>query len=129
MSRETVAQPVQCYPFLDPSCIGRLMEQSVELSGRHRIANRRTGKQPAFRKRYSGIVACWSYLPPSPQEIEHLVGEHDVAIFASLRLLDANDLLRAVDLLDLKPNHFTGPQSAAISEAQHDPGLEARGNR
>ena len=43
-------------------------------------------------------------------------------------LLDANDLLRAVDMLDLQPHHLPGAQSAAISEAEQDLDFEAAGD-
>jgi hypothetical protein len=32
----------------------------------------------------------------------------------ALRLLDASDLPRAVDVLDLQPNHLAGAQAAAL---------------
>src|SRR6516165_2889332 len=64
-----------------------------------------------------------------PQQIEHLRREHDVAILAALRLLDANDLLCAVDVLDLEPDYLAGAQPAAIAEAEQNPDLEAAGDR
>jgi hypothetical protein len=63
-----------------------------------------------------------------PQQVECLRREHDVAVLAALGLLDANDLLRAVDMLDLQPHHLPGAQSAAISEAEQDPDFEAAGD-
>jgi hypothetical protein len=52
--------------------------------------------------------------PPLPQQVERLRREHDIAALAALRLLDANDPLRAVDMLDLQPDHLAGAQAAAI---------------
>ena len=48
MGGEAVAQRMQRHALLDPGCIGRLMEQAVELAGRHRLAGPAAGKQPAF---------------------------------------------------------------------------------
>jgi hypothetical protein len=64
-----------------------------------------------------------------PQQIEHLRGEHHIAILAALRLLDANNFLRAVDMLDLEPHHLSGAQAAAVTETEHRTSLEAVGNR
>jgi hypothetical protein len=63
-----------------------------------------------------------------PQQIEHHGREHDIAIFAALRLLDANDLLRAVNMLDLQAHDFAGTQAAAIAKAEQHTRLEAFGN-
>src|SRR5208337_3972550 len=87
------------------------------------------GKQPAFLYRRLPVVTRRPHLPPLPQQIEHLGREHDVAVLAALRLLHANDLLRAVDVLDLEPHHLAGAQAAAVAETEHYAGLEAVGNR
>ena len=55
----------------------------------------------------------------------HLGREHDIAILAALGLLNANDLLRAVDMLNLQPHDLAGTQAAAIAEAEQDADLEA----
>src|SRR5205814_8134674 len=47
---------------------------------------------------------------------------------AALGLLNANDPLRAVDMLDLQPDHLAGAQAAAIAETEQHAGLEARGH-
>ena len=36
--------------------------------------------------------------------------------------------MRAVDMLDLQPDHLAGAQPAAIAETEQDAGLEARGD-
>ena len=46
---------------------------------------------------------------------EIAVDQHDVAILAALGLLDANDLLCAVDVLDLEPDYLAGAHPAAIA--------------
>ena len=63
------------------------------------------------------------------QQIERLRRQHDIAVLASFGLLDANDLLRAVDMLDLQPHHRAGAQAAAIAETEQRAGLEAGGDR
>src|SRR6202045_4700003 len=123
-----MAQRVQAHPLPDPGPIGRLVEQPVGLKGGHRLAGLATRKQPALWKgRCVGIKTPTS-LPPLSQEIDHLRRQHDIAIFAALGLLDANDLLRAVDVLDLQTDHFAGTQAAAIAKTERHAGLEARGN-
>src|SRR5438445_302874 len=51
-----------------------------------------------------------------------------LAVLAALGLLDPNDLLRAVDMLDLQPDHLAGTQAAAIAETEENARLEAAGN-
>jgi hypothetical protein len=43
-------------------------------------------------------------------------------------LLDPDDLLRAVDMLDLEPDHFAGVQAATIAETEQRADLEAAGD-
>ena len=45
-----------------------------------------------------------------------------------MALLDANDVLRPVDMLDLQPDHLAGTQAAAIAETEQHAGLEALGD-
>src|SRR6266576_3703480 len=70
----------------------------------------------------------WAHLPPLAQQIERLGRQHDVAVLAALRLLDTNDLLGAVDMLDLQPHHLAGTQAAAIAEARPRSAALARTN-
>ena len=128
VGREAVAQRVQRHALLDPGRIGRLMEQAVELAGRHRLAGPAAGKQPTFLQGRSRIVPRRARLPPLPQQIERLGRQHDIAVLAALGLLDANDLLRAVDMLDLQPDHLAGAQAAAIAETEQHADLEAAGD-
>src|SRR6516225_12157105 len=87
------------------------------------------GKQPTFRQRYSRITTRGTRLPPLPQQAEHLIRQHHVAVLAALRLLDANDLLCLVYMLDLEPHDLARPQSAAIAEAEQNASLEAAPHR
>src|SRR5215470_1273177 len=128
VGRKAVAQGVQCHTLSDPGCIRRLVEQPVELAGRHRLAAALAGKQPAFLHRRSGNVTRWARLPPLSQQIEHLGREHDIAILAAFGLLNANDLLRAVDMLDLEPDDLAGTQAAAVAKAEQHADLEVVGD-
>src|SRR5271156_6161673 len=56
-------------------------------------------------------------------------GDSDIAVLAALGLLDPNDLLRAVDVLDLQPDHLAGAQAAAIAETEQHANLEAAPDR
>src|SRR5262245_16903344 len=87
------------------------------------------GKQPTFLQEYSRVVTPGTRLPPLPQQIEHFGREHHIAILATLRLLDTNDVLCPVDVLDLEPHDLARPQSAAIAEAEQNARLEAAGHR
>jgi hypothetical protein len=96
------------HALLDPGRIGRLMEQAVELAGRHRVARPLAGKQPAFRHGRCGIETPSARLPPLAQQVERLGRQHDIAVLAALGLLDPNDVLRAIDMLDLQPDDLAG---------------------
>src|SRR3979409_574709 len=76
----------------------------------------------------SRIVTRWTRLPPLAQEIERLGRQHDITILAAFRLLDANDLLRAIDVFDLQPDHLASAQAAAIAETEQNARLEATGD-
>src|SRR6266478_432511 len=99
--------------LLDPGRLGRLVKQAAQLAGGHRLAAPVAGKQPAFGHGCSSIVSRWARLPPLAQQTERLWRQHDIAVLAALGLLDPNDLLRAVDMLDLEPDHLAGAQAAA----------------
>ena len=108
------------------------MKQAAQLAGGHRLAAPVAGKQPAFGHRRSGIVTRWAGLPPLAQQTKRLRRQHDIAVLTALGLLDPDDLLRAVDMLDLQPDHLAGAQAAAIAETEQraDPflkGLVKRG--
>ena len=112
VGREAVAQRVQRHALLDPGFIGRLVEQSAQLAGGHRLAQPAARKQPAFLKGRC-VIETPTHLPPLPQQIDRLRRQHDMAILAALGLLNANDPLRAVDMLDLQPPPFAGAQAAS----------------
>src|SRR5712692_9002909 len=113
---EAVAQRMQRDALLDPRSVGRFMEQAVEMAGGDRPASSLSaGKEPPFLQGYSRIVTAGTRLPPLPQQAEHLIRQHHIAILAALRLLDANDVLCPVDVLDLEPHDLTRSQSAAIA--------------
>src|SRR6266480_5495329 len=86
------------------------------------------GKQPTFLQRFSRVVTRGTRLPPLPQQIEQVGREHHIAVLAALRLLDANDVLCAVDMLDLEPYDLARAQSAAITETEQNARLETAGH-
>src|ERR1035437_10377567 len=86
-------------------------------------------KQPALLHGSCGIETPPARLPPLPQQLERVGRQHDIAVLAALGLLDPNDLLRAVDVLDLQPDHLPGAQAAAIAETEQYAHLEAARDR
>src|SRR6202795_5397936 len=103
MGGKGMSKRMERYALADSGRIGRLMEQTVELAGRHRLAGPLAGKQPAFRHGSRGIETPPSRLPPLAQQVERVGRQHDIAVLAALGLFDPDDLLRAVDVLDLQP--------------------------
>ena len=128
MGRKAVAQGVQRHTLPDPGGIRRLVEQPVELAGRHRPTGPTARKQPAFLHRRSGNVTRRARFPPLAQQIEQLRRQHDIAVLAAFGLLNANDLLRAVDMLDLEPDHLASTQAAAVAETEQHAHLEVPGD-
>src|SRR5712671_2877720 len=129
MGGKGVAKRMQRHALLNPGPIGSLVKQPVELAGGHRHAGFAPRKQPAFLKRCHVCIEPSARLPPLPQQINHLRRQHDIAVLAALGLLDTNDLLRAVDMLDLQPDHFAGTQAAAIAMTEQYAHLEAARDR
>src|SRR5712692_5111863 len=118
---EAVAQRMQRHALPDPRSIGRFMKQAIEMAGGDRPASRLpAGKQPTFLQGYSRIVTRGARFPPLPQQDQHRVRQHHIAVLAALRLLDANDILGPVDMLDLEPHDLARPQSAAVAEAEQN---------
>src|SRR5580692_8096345 len=58
------------YALADSGSIGRLMEQSVELAGCHRLTGPLAWKQPALLHGSCGIETSPARLPPLPQQLE-----------------------------------------------------------
>src|SRR5450432_3722530 len=125
MGGKGVSKRMERYALADSGRIGRLMEQAVELACCHRLTGPLAWKQPALLHGSCGIETPPARLPPLPQQVERVGRQHDIAVLAALGLLDPNDLLCAVDVLDLQPDHLAGPQSAAVAEAEQHAHLEA----
>src|SRR5258708_24192802 len=125
MGGKGVSKRMERYALADSGRIGRLMEHAVELAGCHRLTGPLAWKQPALLHGSCGIETPPARLPPLAQQVERVGRQHDVAVLAALGLLDPNDLLRAVDMLDLQPDHLAGPQAAAIAETEQHADLEA----
>src|SRR5438128_2247417 len=85
------------------------------------LASRRVSLEP--RKQ----PALWPYcLPPSAQQLKQVWRQHDVAVFAALALLHADDHALAVDVFDLERDYFGGAQPRPIGHAQRCLVLEPR---
>src|SRR6202166_959327 len=120
MGGKAVPQPVQRHALPDPGRLRRLMEQPVQLARARRRTSLAARKQKPFLRRRSGVVWRAAHLPPLAQESERVARQHDMPILAPFALLDANDLLRSIDMLDLEPHHLAGAQAAAVAKAEHD---------
>src|SRR5450432_3527443 len=129
MGGKGVSKRMERYALADSGRIGRLMEQAVELACCHRLTGPLAWKQPALLHGSCGIETPPARLPPLPQQVERVGRQHDIAVLAALGLLDPNDLLRAVDVLNLQPDHLAGAQAAAIAETEQHADLEAAGHR
>src|ERR1700730_5723104 len=129
MGGKGVSKRMERYALADSGRIGRLMEQAGELAGCHRLTGPSAWKQTALLHGSCGTETPLARLPPLPQQVERVGRQHDIAVLAALGLLDPNDLLRAVDLLDLRPDHLAGTQAAAIAQTEQHAGLEAARDR
>src|ERR1700694_4845534 len=125
MGGKGVSKRMERYALADSGCVGRLMEQAVELAGCHRLTGPLAWKQPALLHGSCGIETPPARLPPLAQQVERVGRQHDIAVLAALGLLDPNDLLRAVDVLDLQPDHLAGAQAAAVAETEQHAHLKA----
>src|SRR6202030_269465 len=124
MGRKTVARRMQRHRLLDAGRVSRLVKQTIELPGRHRLSWLAAREQPALLLRHARIVTSRSHLPPLPQQIERLWRQHDVAVFAPLGLHDADDVLRAVDIANPEPDHLARAQTCAVAESEQYVNLE-----
>jgi hypothetical protein len=109
MGGKAVSQRVQGDTLLDVGHMDRGMAGAVELARRHRLHRITARKQPA------PWVSC---LPPGAQKREEVRRQHDIAIFAALALLDADQHALAVNVGDLERNYFRGAQTRSIGHAQ-----------
>src|SRR6202158_1582054 len=128
MGGKGVSKRMERYALADSGRIGRLMEQAVELAGCHRLTRPLAWKQPALLHGSCGIEAPPARLPPLAQQVERVGRQHDIAVLAAFGLLDPNDLLRAVDMLDLQPDHLAGAQAAAVAQTEQGADLEVGGD-
>src|SRR6202051_4406037 len=129
MGGKGVSKRMERYALADSGRVGRLMEQAVELAGCHRLTGPLAWKQPALLHGSCGIKTPPARLPPLAQQVERVGRQHDIAVLAALGLLDPNDVLCAVDVLDLQPDHLAGAQAAAIAETEQHTSLEAARDR
>src|ERR1700675_2833278 len=118
MRRKAVPQRVQVHRLLDPGRIRCLVEQPVDLPRRPRLTRLAAWKQQAILRRHHRVPTCRSRLPPLPQQAERLRPQHHNPILPALRLLDANDVLRAVDMLHPQPGYLARSQARAIAQTE-----------
>jgi hypothetical protein len=111
-----VPKRVQGDALVDPGRLRRGVAGAVELACRERIDPVLPGEQPSLRP---------GRLPIGAQQLEQMLGEHHVAVLATLALLDADNHPGAVDVADLERHHLVGAQARAIGHAQRRPVLEA----
>src|SRR3984893_7975824 len=129
MGGKGVSKRMERYALADSGCVGRLMEQAVELAGCHRLTGPLAWKQPALLHGSCGNETPPARLPPLAQQDRRVGRQHDIAVLAALGLLDPNDLLSAVDVLDLQPDHLAGAQAAAIAGTEQPAHPEAARDR
>src|ERR1700730_2498163 len=109
MRGKAVPERVRRYALVDPCHVSGGMARAIELAGRQRLHWIAAGEQPAARVRD---------IPPNPQQLEEMRGEHDVPVFATLALLDADHHALAVDVGYLERDHLGGAQPRPIGDAQ-----------
>lgn len=125
--RKTVPQGVQCDRLGDTRCTRCLLEQPRELTGL-KMPAAITGEKHAIRPGDTPVVDGRAFGPPDPQQAQNINGQHHVAVLASLRLHDADNVLFPVDVADLQPDDLACPQPATIGEWQHHARLQAGGH-
>src|SRR5215467_2307765 len=100
---------MQRHALGDAGRLDRPVKEAAQMPRCQRTALAAARKDPALTGRNADVVADWPLAPPFAQQYQHLVGQHDVAILAALRLHDADDPLRAVDVTDPEAHHLAGP--------------------
>ena len=93
-----MAQRMQRHAFLIPAASAASWNRRLSWRVVIGLPRLRPGNSQRSSRRHARIVPRWARLPPLPQQIEHLGRQHHVAVLAALGLLDANDVLRAVDV-------------------------------
>ena len=71
------------------------------------------------------LVHRASQAPVGSQDPEQLRQEHDIAVAATLALLDADNHPAAVDVADLEAGHLGGAQAGRIRGGQRSAALQA----
>src|SRR5262245_46051078 len=117
MKRERLAQSGGFHGFL---------EKPAKLACGQWLMTVAAGKQPTLFRLNADVIPSRPRLPPLPQQVEGLGRQHYVPVLVALRLHDADDHLRTVDVACPQPHHLAGPQPAAIRDGQHHLRLQAR---
>src|SRR3974377_326314 len=116
MGRKAVAKRMQRDRLAQLRGVCGLLEQSTELARGHWLMMIAAWKKPAVVGGEAVVGRGRSYLPPLPQQLQHLRRQHHVPVLASLRLHDADNSLLAVDVNRPQPYHLAGPQPATIGQ-------------
>jgi hypothetical protein len=110
MGGEGMPQRVQIDPPVQPGPRRGCVKDAVELTGRDRSDRLSTaGKQPAF-----GTAGP----PPGAQKLQHLRGQHRVAILAPFAILNADGHPSAVDAAHHEMRRITCPQPGPVGHPQ-----------
>ena len=121
MRGEAVPQRMQRHPLADPAALAAAWNS--RLSWRVLIGcpacGRGTASGPAAPCRHPGSSAALGH--HCRRQRQHAGWQHNMPVLAALRLDDADDVLRAVDIPRPQPDHFAGPKAAAIGQRQHHP--------
>src|SRR5260370_29738031 len=117
MGGKAVPECVRRYPLVDPGHVGSRMTGAIELASGERIDGVLPRKQPPL----------WpARLAPSPQQLEQMRRQHDVAVFVALALLDPDHHALAVDVGYLQCHYLGYAQSRPVGHTQSRLVLEPR---
>jgi hypothetical protein len=101
--------------FLDADRLLGPLEDALEAVTIEALVGQRILEEPA---------PGTALLPVHTQRLKKLLGEHHVAIFHSLALLDADDHAFAVDVADTKTSDFPEAKARGVYDQEHHSVLE-----
>jgi len=83
-------QRMQVDGLPDPGCVGRLVEQAIDLALGQMQPGPASGEQPALLYGHASVMVPGAPLPPLAQQGKRRRRQHDEAILAALGLLHAD---------------------------------------
>ena len=107
---------MRCDRFRNMATLMRLLASLLYGEPGDVAADSITREEPPF-----GLV----HSPPVAQDLEELWGEHDIAIFLSLTLLDTDDHSLTIDIGNLKADRLRDAQSGSVASRQDGAMLDA----